>query len=224
MENDVCGINRSVENRKNTAECVREVKTNITTQLFTRVHFKTRSEEMCCSYSRLVSSHWSHSLPGVMMSWRAVRIWKHFALLYTPVGLFFLKFQITLCYVWIILVLCALRRMSNRVSVQRMENKGKVKLDFFLIKAIFWINPFFLFLLCHFIPFCTHCKEKILNYQHRQCFAGSELWLLCPPQVAGWCLFLSALSWLLWQTKRSWTGFVVGVYLEKVIQLAQWID
>lgn len=48
-----------------------------------------------------------------------------------------------MCYVWVILILCALRRMSNKVSVQRMENKGKVELDFFLIKAIFWIKPFF---------------------------------------------------------------------------------
>lgn len=60
MENDVvCGINRSVENRKNTAECGRDVKTNTTereAQLITRVHFKT-SQEVCCSYSRYVSSH-----------------------------------------------------------------------------------------------------------------------------------------------------------------------
>lgn len=156
------------------------------------------------------------------MSWRAVRIWKHFALLYTPVGLFFLKFQITMCYVWIILILCALRRMSNKVSVQRTENKGKVELDFFLIKAIFWIKPFFQFLLCHFIPFFYPLWRKHLKLPTLTMWF--ELWLLWPPQVAGWCLFLSAPSRLLWQTKRSWTGLVVGVYLEKVIQLAQWID
>lgn len=43
------------------------------------------------------------------------------------------------------------------------HSKGKVKLDFFLIKAIFWIKPFFQFLLCHFIPFFYPLWRKDLK-------------------------------------------------------------
>lgn len=69
MENNVvCGINRSVENRKNTAECGRQVKTNITereAQLITRVR-------KCVALTAVLSA--VIEATRCVASWRAVRI------------------------------------------------------------------------------------------------------------------------------------------------------
>lgn len=137
MENNVvCGINRSVENRKNTAECGRQVKTNITereAQLITRVR-------KCVALTAVLSA--------VIEATRCVASWRHGEQYeyenITPCGTFLFK-------------------VSDHNVLCLNHSKGKVKLDFFLIKAIFWIKPFFQFLLCHFIPFFYPLWRKDLK-------------------------------------------------------------
>lgn len=78
---------------------------------------------------------------------------------FTPLwDFFFLQFQITVCYVWIILVLCALRRMSNKVSVQRMWRKD-LKLPTLTMCCRIWVVAFVAFLPHH--DFCD--KPSVLE-------------------------------------------------------------